>query len=89
MTNQVQSPESAVVDYIKYRFWLSFMAIIMFAVFGFLALGSFAAGSGLSANLHSENPEPTIFLYNTVGAILLTMMPVRLFLAWKLRPGGK
>lgn len=86
MSSENNAPQPANATYMKYRFWLSFTAIFMSAVFGFLALGSFAAGSGLSANLHSENPEPTIFLYNTVGAILMAMMPVCLFLAWKLRP---
>lgn len=73
----------------KYRFWLALVALLISILFGILAVGTFAAGQGL-AHEHSDpaKVDDTIFLFNMVGTVVLSITVGCLVLAYKLRPGG-
>ncbi|WP_262694468.1 hypothetical protein [Kordiimonas aquimaris] len=73
----------------KYRFWLSFTALLLSILFGVLGVGTFAAGQGLA--LEHTDPvkvDETIFLFKMIGTVVLGITIGCLWIAYKLRPGG-
>lgn len=74
----------------RYRFWLSFMALLVSFLFGFTGLGAFSAGEGLAGDVAAGADHGRVVLtFGIVGTILLTLAPVCLYLAWRFRPGGE
>ena len=72
----------------KYRFWLSFTALILSAVFGALAYLTFASGTALSGEIEDVGPQETLLRFDIIGAIFIIMVPVSFYTAYRLRPGG-
>lgn len=73
----------------KYRFWLSFTALILSAVFGALAYLTFASGTALSGEVEGASAQSVLLRFDIIGAIFIIMVPVSFFAAYKLRPGGE
>lgn len=72
----------------KYRFWLSFTALILSAFFGALAYLSFASGTALSGEMETVDPASTLLRFDIIGGIFIAMVPLSFFTAYRLRPGG-
>jgi len=72
----------------KYRAWLSVVALLVAAIFGTLAMGSFAAGEGLAGENGMDHVGRVIITFNMVGIVLFGFAAAALYLAWRFRPGG-
>lgn len=83
------NPADAVaIKKLKYRFWLSLFSLFMSGIFGALALLGVAAGYGLANELEGGNPTELVFTFKIITAIMITLAPTCIWVAYKMRPGG-
>ncbi|WP_286828762.1 MULTISPECIES: hypothetical protein [Kordiimonas] len=85
-TSAPQAADSTKVA--KYRAWLSVVSLLVAALFGTLAMGSFAAGEGLAGDAAPDDFARIIITFNILGIVLFGFTAATLYLAWRFRPGG-
>lgn len=84
-----ENPADAVaIKKLKYRFWLSLFSLFMSGIFGALALLGVAAGYGLANELEGGDPSELVFTFKVMTAVLITLAPACIWVAYKMRPGG-